>query len=174
MARKYAIIKLLLLAIPMASLSLLSCNRQAESGKTLVLPDTAVDPSYRVADSLIYDVDLVNIHTDNEWSTFKLRHMNREKLVELTFEGVYNGQLQAYDFFTDQPLTADEVRQREQAPDYDRKHIDQIQFEENWFFSPEQQVFYKEISSFVLAYGVYAYNGELRGHKPVFKIKLKK
>ncbi len=174
MPRKNTVIRPLLLAIGMASLPLISCNRHTESDKVTVSSDPALNPENLLADSLIYDVDLVNYFAEDEWSTFKLRHMNREKLVELTFEGVYSGQLQAYDFFTDQPLTPEDVRKREEAPEYKRSQIDQIQFEESWFFSPEEQVFRKEVSSFVLAYGVYAHNGELRGHKPVFKIILNK
>jgi len=49
-----------------------------------------------------------------------------------------------------------------------------IQFTEAWYLDPASANMTKSVISLVLGYNFYASDGELFGHKPVFRIDLNK
>ncbi len=140
----------------------------------IVLSEKGLSTDNLLADTIVYSVDIINSDTLDTWADWRLRNMNTPKLVEEVFENVYSGQLKAFDYFTDTALSVEDVRNIEDTPNYARGLIEEIQFEETWLFSPEQQIFHKEVHSFVLAYALYAQNGERMGLKPVFRVRLEK
>lgn len=151
---------------------LAACTKAPVAERIIVISENGLGSENLIADSIIYNVDIVSKDTLDDWSSYRLRNMNSSKLIEEVFENVYSGQLKAFDYFTDAPLSPEEVRKKEESSDYARGLIEQLQFEEIWLFSPEKQLFYKQVNSFVFAYALYSANGELRGYKPVFRIKL--
>ena len=158
----------------LAILLLAGCVETKVQEGVVVLSEQGLNTSHLLADTIVYSVDIINTDTLDTWADWRLRHMNTTKLVEAVFENVYSGRLKAYDYFTDAALTAEDVRNIENTPNYARSLIEEIQFEETWLFSPELQIFHKEVHSFVLAYALYAQNGERMGLKPVFRVRLEK
>jgi hypothetical protein len=158
----------------MTILLLAGCVETKVQEGVVVLSEKGLNTSHLLADTIVYSVDIVNTDTLDIWADWRLRHMKTSKLVEEVFDNVYSGRLKAFDYFTDAELTVEDVRNIEDTPKYARSLIEEIQFEETWLFSPELQVFHKEVHSFVLAYALYAQNGERMGLKPVFRVRLKK
>lgn len=140
----------------------------------IVLSEKGLNTAHLMADTIVYSVDIINTDTLDTWADWRLKNMNTPKLVEEVFDNVYNGRLKVYDYFSNEALTVEDVRNIENKPDYARSLIEEIQFEETWLFSPEQQIFHKEVHSFVLAYALYAQSGERMGLKPVFRVRLVK
>jgi len=160
--------------VAIALFSLAGCIDNKEQQKVIVLSENDLDVNNLLADTIIYSVDIVNTDTLDTWADWRLRHLNTQKLISEVFDNVYKGKLKAYDYFTDAPLTIDDIKAIEKKADYDRSLIEEIQFEETWLFSPKEQIFHKEVHSFVLAYALYAGNGERMGLKPVFRVRLEK
>ena len=165
--------KLLTLSL-LTLFSLSGCVKNKVQEEIIILSEKGLSKEHLLADTIIYSVDIINTDTLDTWADLRLKNMNTQKLIEEVFENVYNGSLKAYDYFSNTALSADDVRTIEKKPDYARNLIEEIQFEETWLFSPEQQIFHKEVHSFVIAYALYAENGERMGLKPVFRIKLDK
>ncbi|GAO30973.1 hypothetical protein JCM15548_13303 [Geofilum rubicundum JCM 15548] len=118
----------------------------------IVLSEKGLNSAHLMADTIVYSVDIINSDTLDTWADWRLKNMNTPKLVEQVFDNVYNGRLKAYDYFSNEALTVEDIQNIENKPDYARSLIEEIQFEETWLFSPEEQIFHKEVHSFVLAY----------------------
>ncbi len=124
-----------------------------------------------VADSVIYTVYLSNPDSLDEWRAFTLRYMNRDKLVDLIFQGIYDGHLNAYSyrdwvFGNKVVIPVDSVRKLETY----KGRIGQIEFVERWFYSPQTSTFYKQVLEATLAYELYDNEGKVRGYAPLFKV----
>lgn len=124
-----------------------------------------------VADSVIYTVYLTNPDTLDEWRAYTLRYMDRDKLVDLIFQGIYDGSLNAYSYrdwvFGEKVvIPVDSVRKLESY----KNRIGQIEFVERWFYSPQTNTFYKQVLEASLAYELYDNEGRVRGYAPLFKV----
>ena len=124
-----------------------------------------------VADSVIYTVYLSNPDSLDEWRNFALRYVNRDKLVDLIFRGIYDGNLNAYSyrdwvFGKKVIIPIDSVRKLESY----KKRIGQMEFVERWFYSPKTNTFYKQVLEATLAYELYDNEGKVRGYAPLFKV----
>lgn len=124
-----------------------------------------------VADSVIYTVYLSNPDSMNEWRSYSLRYMNRDKLVDLIFDGIYSGHLKAYSysdwvFGKKVVIPIDSVKKLEVM----KKRIGQIEFVERWFYSPQANIFYKQVLEATLAYELYDSKGKVKGYAPLFKV----
>jgi hypothetical protein len=124
-----------------------------------------------VADTIIYDVIIRNPNPDDTWTASCLKGLQRSELVDSLFAWVYNGKLSAYDFDSHQKLNVNDIEKIESAKDFDREKIGKIQFMEKWYYDGSVPGLNKEIISLVLGYEVYNESGELRGYKPVFKMR---
>jgi hypothetical protein len=150
------------------------CSETKIKEEVIVLSEKGLNSTHLMADTIIYSVDIINTDTLDTWADVRLKNLNTEKLVEDVFDNVYSGRLKAYDYFSDKALTVEDIRNIENKSGYARSLIEEIQFEESWLFSPQEQIFHKEVHSFVLAYALYAQNGERMGLKPVFRVRLEK
>lgn len=154
--------------------SLSGCVESKVQEAAIILSEKGLNSTHLLADTIVYSVDIFNTDTLDSWADWRLKNMNTPKLIEEVFENVYSGRLKAYDYFSNAPLSEEDVRAIESKPDYARSLIEEIQFEETWLFSPEQQIFHKEVHSFVLGYALYSQSGEKMGLKPVFRVRLEK
>lgn len=164
--------KTLSLIIVTAFLIISGCTSNESKVKTIVISQNSLGEEAIVADPIIYAVDIISYDQDDEWMNERLKHVQSKKIITEIFEQVYGGQLEAFDYYTDQLLTLDDVKRIESAPDYSRGRIEELLFEETWLFSAEQKAFQKHVHSMVLGYAVYADDGYRRGVKPVFRVKL--
>lgn len=152
-------------------LAFISCNQKNNEPKKLISVDNS-NSNYIVADTIITDVVIKNPNND-EWIEYCLRNLEREELVEELFDLVYEGKLTPYNFFSNDPLSIDKVKELEKAEDYSRKNIAKVQFEESWEFDKEALKMKKQVQSIMLAYEIYHPDGSVKGYKPIFKIYFK-
>jgi len=153
----------------------LGCENSKKEQCTYIIShnDTLFYKSMLVADTILHSVTIVNSDPNDEWTGFRLRNVNQESFINEIFDKVYAGKLIAYDYHKNTPLTIDDVKKIEKMPDFSRAHIEEIMFEESWFYSTENNRFYKEVYSIVLAYAIYTEEGIRKENlKAVFKIKL--
>ncbi|PLX20273.1 MAG: hypothetical protein C0597_04285 [Marinilabiliales bacterium] len=151
-------------------LTLASCNiKQNEP----VLVNLGEENNYlAIADTIITDVVIQN-PDENEWTDYTLRNLNKEALVNEIFSSVYDGKLTPYEFFKNEPLTIEDVKNLEDDPEFDRDQIGKVQFEEAWYYDAENHKMVKKVHSIMLAYEIYNPLGEIKGYKPAFKVYFK-
>lgn len=141
-------------------------------GKYTGIQKLTADMETLIADTIIYPVTIINFDPTDDWSEYRLKGVQQKKMVDDIFNAVYSGQLIAYHYYTDEPLTLVELKQLEASPDFSRDKIEEIQFTETWHFSAQDKQFQKEVHSMVLAYALYDEYGNRRGLKAAFRIKL--
>lgn len=131
-------------------------------------PNTAL----AVADPISYNVDLKNYNPNDEWKNEALSKTDRMALANAIFQAVYKGRLTAIDYFSEEPMTIDAVKELEKK--YNRSEIGQIMFTEKWYFSESNLTFTKKVESITLAYERKDLKtGENHGFTPAFMVKLK-
>lgn len=153
--RKSALIPLLLL--------LCSCNQQNEkelkyAGKPIANPIT-------------YEVVVKNPNTDDEWRNECLANTDTHQLVKDIIEAVKKGDLKAYDYYDGHLLTKEEQNYLFNEEKIQDK-IGKIQFTERWYWNKDQLKLQKTIESMMLGYEIYNDQGEVKGYKASFIIKL--
>ena len=137
---------------------------------------TAVSPATGlvVADTIIYDVTIINENPEDAWTEQRLKRLDRTSLVDTIFYMIYSGKVTAYDHTTGEKLTPRQVEKIENEDEFSRSDIGMIQFKEAWYLDPDKAKMTKEVISMVLGIGVYGNNGEFRGNKALFRIELNK
>ena len=123
---------------------------------------------------IIYDTFLINRDSTDTWEDECLAKFDRKTLVDKVFENVYNGRIIAYDYFTGEKLSPEQIRKMEKGGIFTRKDISKIQFSERWIWDESTVQMRKELISMTIAYEVYNESGVSRGQKPVFKLIFKK
>jgi hypothetical protein len=151
-------------------ITVVACNLNQQKPQTVDLGD---EGNYIVlADTLVSDVVIMNPDND-EWTDYCLRNLDKEALVNEIFKLVYAGDLAPYEFFNNTPYSIEDIKALEDDPEFSRKNIGKVQFEEAWYFDSANQKMVKKVNSIMLAYEIYDSDGEVRGYKPAFKVYLK-
>ena len=125
-----------------------------------------------IANPISYDVATkCYIKNDDGWDEQRVAHTNTVAIANAIFQAVYKGRLTAYDYFTEQPMTIDQVKSLEK--NNKRKEIGKLMFTENWYFSEKTLTFTKKIEAVTLGYEIIDKSTqELHGFKPAFMVKL--
>jgi len=149
------------------------CKHTWEKAEKHSVPsDTIRDRFISLADSINYGVVIKARVGADAWQKKWLSKLDRKEWVDFLFDAVYEGRLQPYDYFEDKPMTIEQVKKLESKKEFDRSKISKIQFQERWYFNPENLQMVKEVFSVMLAYEVFKDDGSFRGYKPAFKIPL--
>jgi len=163
---------IILILIP---LCLTTCHDQGKKADTDSTPAAGGTGSViLLADTIIYDVLISNPNHDDTWATKCLSRLNRKAMIDSIFSMVYQERATAYNFETREKMTVKQVTRMESAAGFSRDNIGMIQFTEAWYLDPASANMTKSVISLVLGYNFYASDGELFGHKPVFRIDLNK
>lgn len=125
------------------------------------------------ADTIIYDVVIRNSNPDDTWKALCLSRVNYAVLIDSIFNMVYSGRISAFNHETQEKLTARQVQGIENADGFSRDKIGMIQFTEVWYLNPAEKSMQKKVISMVLGYNYYTPEGELFGHKPLFRVEMK-
>ncbi len=125
-----------------------------------------------VADTIVYDVLISNPNPEDTWTEECLDNLDRTLFVEQIFEGIYNGELQPYDYYEDKPMRPAKIKRMEKNQELLRAHIGKVQFTERWYYDPVNLTMKKEVISMVLGEQLLNSEGEVRGYKPIFKVNL--
>lgn len=147
----------------------ISC--QSESGKSNQ-PDSPTNSGIVVADTILYPVDIINLDTTNTWASSRLRNLEHQKLIDLLFEAVYEGNAEAQDYYSRQPIPAEELKKMEATGKFDRTQAAQLQFEETWRVDPQEGTMTKSIQSVLLAWPVFDSQGNFQAYQAGFVISL--
>jgi len=123
-----------------------------------------------IADTVTYDVVIKNIYPDDEWEVSKLKNIDRVALANIIFNAIYNGNLIAYDYRTEEQMSIEEVKQLEK--EYEREKIGKMQFVEEWYFNEKEMQMGKRVNEIMLAYELNGDEGEVRGYKAGVKVYL--
>ena len=126
-----------------------------------------------IADTIYYPVRIKNISTEDEWATKRLANLNRPKLVEDIFNAIYSNKAQAYNYLTNAPIDAASIREQENDGLIKRDDVIELEFRETWWYNADKSVFKKEVHSVLVAGALYDSNGEFRGMKALFYVKMK-
>jgi len=125
-----------------------------------------------MADSITYTVVVKNRDSLDTWADQRLRGLNHKKLVDDLFDAVYEHKATPYDYYTQHPLSINDIKKLESQEDFSRDRVGQLQFCEGWYLNAETQQMYKQIHSVLIAYEFFSSDGELRGYKAAFYIKM--
>ena len=123
---------------------------------------------------IIYDTFLINRDSTDTWGDECLAKFDRKALIDKVFENVYSGKIIAYDYFTGEKLSPQQIGKMEKEGIFKRKDISKIQFAERWIWDESIVQMRKELISMTIAYEVYNESGVSRGQKPIFKLIYKK
>lgn len=136
--------------------------------------DNVKPPTGLPMGEIIYDTFLINRDSTDTWGDECLAKFDRKALIEKIFENVYSGRITAYDYFTGEKLSPQQIRKMEKEGIFTRKDISKIQFSEQWIWDESLVQMRKELISMTIAYEVYNESGVSRGQKPIFKLIFKK
>jgi hypothetical protein len=145
-------------------------EHQVYTNDSVVMHDTT--PALVVADTIIYDVIIHNSNPDDAWAAHCLSGLNRGMLIDNIFEMVYSQRAVAFDHETGEKLTIKQVEKMEAGEGFSRDNIGMIQFTEVWYLNPGETTMTKKVLSMVLGYNYYTAQGELIGHKALFRVEL--
>lgn len=148
-----------------------SCRESIPEQKEPLVERTPLNVAI-IADTVIYDVVVKNPEPDDLWRDECLRNLNRKGLVDVIFNAIYRKELIPYDFFSNKPLSVNDITDIENAPGFSRENIGSIQFSEEWYFDEDNLRMEKRVNSMSLGYEVFDSSGNLRGYKPAFMVKL--
>ncbi|MGQ1890927.1 hypothetical protein ACT29H_10825 [Thermophagus sp. OGC60D27] len=155
----------LIILIPLIFMA--ACGKNNPSSSSSNSPLTGIE----LADTIIYPVDIVNLDTTDTWADQRLKRLQRQRMINLLFESVYQGKAQACDYFTDQPLSTEKLREMEASGGFDRDKVSQLQFEEAWHLDTVSNRMIKEVQSVLLAWPVYDNKGNFIAYKAGFVVK---
>jgi hypothetical protein len=141
----------------------LSCKNKAASENDTIKYEI-------VADTITYDVVIKNTEKIDPMTDEFLRYLNKTKLIDGIFSSIYSGELKAYDYFSGNKLTIEQIKDIENSESYSREDIGKIQFTEIWYYNKDNSVFKKNVLSMTLGLEQYNDDGTLRGYIPLFKI----
>ena len=165
------------LALALAGSLLFSCSgkkqqsavTQTEAGTALPSDETGI---VRVAEQIIYDVEIINPYPDDLWTTECLEDLDRETLVDFVFDGIYRDRFSAYDIFEGTPISAKKIVNMEKNGEFTRERIGKFQFREEWILDTLHMTFSKKVSEIRMGVQKFNQNGELTGYAPLLRVVL--
>ena len=149
---------------------LASCNQKVSNSEGDAID---LDEGTLIADTIIYSVVIKNPDSYDLWTEKCLSRLKKSELVDRIFEAVYSHKARAYSYSTNKPLTVSQVKEIEEREDFTRDKVAKLQFWETWNFDEVNQDMTKNVHAVLVAYEVISEEGELRGYKAAFYIKLK-
>jgi len=160
------------LFIVMIGLLLASCRPESPqpTDKGTLTADSS--PGYLVADTITYNVVIRNPDPEDLWTARCLQGLDRQAFIDNIFKMLYEGKAVAHHFETRERITPAQLKNLESEKGFNRDNIGMIQFTETWYLDPQQNMMTKKVLFMVLGYDYYTSEGELFGHKPLFKVEL--
>ncbi|HLO57453.1 MAG TPA: hypothetical protein VK179_01820 [Bacteroidales bacterium] len=145
-------------------------QKQADQASPIRSGDSAL--GIVVADTVIYDVAVVNHNPDDTWSTERLKNLHHELLLDNVFSMIAGGKAVAYDHTTGEKLTPGHVEKMLKSKEIDPAKIDMIQFKEIWYINASRATLRKEVISMVLGSQIYDNYGTFIGNKAIMRVEL--
>lgn len=150
-------------------LFLTGCNNQKSTNSS----NNQVYSGECLADTIIYSVVIKNLDPLDTWTEKCLSKLKREKMVDQIFEAIYSHNAVPYNYNNNQELSIADIKNIEAQEEFSRDEVGKLQFWESWYFDKETQRMQKKVHSILVAYAIKTEEGELRGYKAAFYIKMK-
>lgn len=148
------------------------CSKPNESSSTiLVNSPLQISKENIIADTIIYSVIIRNFDESDLWAEERLKYTQADKIISTVFDKAYEGKIQVYDYFTNKPLSIEEIKNLDNSEEFSREDIQELQFQEIWFMDSQVGWFHKEVLSINMGYAIYDSDGTQRGLKPVFRFR---
>ena len=125
----------------------------------------------QVADTILYPVDIINLDSTDKWADIRLRRLQRKRMINMLFEAIYQGNVKAFDYYTDESFSPEDIKEMEASGQFERNEVSQLQFEEAWYLDTINNRMTKEVQSVLLAWPVYDTNGAFQAYKAGFVVK---
>ncbi|PWE01443.1 hypothetical protein [Marinilabilia rubra] len=125
-----------------------------------------------IADTILYPVNVINLDSTDTWADTRLKNLHHKNLTDLIFKSLYSGNAKAYNYYTHEEISIDKIKEMEASGDFNRDEMAQLQFEETWFFNPDEGSMTKEVQSVLLAWPVYDNKGVFQAYKAGFLVEL--
>jgi len=145
-------------------------SKPSVTGKAKTLKDTTLLTLQPIAESIRYDVVIKNPDPADEWTETCLKGLDREKLIDEVYNAIYAGKVKAYDYYTDDPMPVEQVKEIEKQAESDGAEVAKVQFLEDWFFDPVTFNLYKKVHFIMLAYEILDEKGNARSYKAAFYV----
>ena len=142
-------------------------NLSTEKSKTI-----GAETGELLANPITYDVVVKNPDPDDTWAEERLEDLNLDKLIELIFGAIEDGQATAFNYHTGETMSMKDIKKLEKTEEFEKSKIAKVQFVEDWYFDAKSFTMQKKVKSIMLAYEVYDQFGKIRGYKAAFKIDL--
>ncbi len=126
----------------------------------------------KVANGIVYDVEILNPYPEDEWMNECLEGLDREGLVDFVFDGIYSGRFKAYDIFEGTPVSAKKIRKMEEEGEFGREQIGKFQFMEQWILDTVNMTCRKEVTEIRMGLQQFSPEGELTGYAPLLRVVL--
>ncbi len=172
----------------LAFLLLLACGQQEETQnhcKHCPLSKTAIGHSEHhshdsvkenhllmVADTITYDVTIINPDPNDEWTEECLRHVNHKALANYIFSRLKTGDLIAKDFFSGAELSNRKVKKIIEETRANEEEVGKLQFIEEWQIDTTKHIFQKKVKSIIMGKEIRSSDDKHVGYKPLFLVEL--
>jgi hypothetical protein len=146
-----------------------------------------------ITEKIEYPVFIKSPYDDEsgDWWKENIETSKRLEFVEILFDWAYAGKVQAFDYLTNKPLSAEEVKKignesdtirvNDKNPPYDEKdtviqnkldlrQIHKLKFLEEWCFNKDDHSITKKVLGVAPALTVYTDSSEVLGQRPLFWI----
>ena len=146
-----------------------------------------------ITEKIEYPVFIKDPYGDNQadWWKENIETSKRLEFVQTLFDWAYSGEVKAYDYLTNKPLTVEQVKAIGNEPDtltiiqsfppYEEKDtilqnkidlhlIHKLKFMEEWRFNLKDHSIQKTVIGIAPTLTVYADSMEIKGYRPLFWI----
>ena len=145
-----------------------SC-KETPTGSQTGLLQTGADT---LCSTITYDVVVKNPDSTDVWMNECLKDMKREELIDLLFEGIYNGRITAYDIFENKRISPGKLKRMEDEDELIRDKIGKFQFVEVWYLDKTNMTMTKRVKEIRLGTEAFSSDEFLVGYEPLFKVVL--
>jgi hypothetical protein len=119
---------------------------------------------------VVYEVVVKETGNMTDWEKEMISGYDGTELIEHLLEGVFTGDIPAYDYFTGALMNEINLQKLREDPEFSAETIGQLQFTEYWTFNPCRNTFRKRVQQIVLGYEDRDDAGNLLGYKAAFVI----
>ena len=128
--------------------------------------------SIKVAEQIIYDVEIINSDPDDPWMTEWLKDLDHKTAVDFIFVGLYQGKFKAFDIFEGNPISISEIKKMETNGDFTREKIGKFQFQEEWILDTLKMTFSKKVTEIRMGLQKFNEDSMLVGYAPLLRVVL--
>lgn len=169
MDNRFIKLRHIIIAVVFSLIALFACNHKSEQIAGVSSNEVAGE---MVADTIIYSVVIKNSDPNDLWAEKSLSRLKRAQLVDQIFDAIYSHKAKAYSYNTDEQLSVSEIKDIEEREDFSRDKVAKMQFWETWYFDDATKKMTKKVHAVLVAYEVLSEEGELRGYKAAFYVKM--